>query len=443
MTSVASANHAVPSVQDTETKTQRDARMGWWREARYGLFIHWGLYAVPAGTWKGKWIGGAGEWIMNRGRIPVADYSTLPAQFDPTGFDADAWVSLAKQAGMKYIVITAKHHDGFAMFKSQVTPFNIVDATPFKRDPLKELAAACQKQGMKFGFYYSQDQDWTTPGASAIGGHWDKQAQDGSFADYIHTKSIPQIKELLANYQPAAPSILWFDTPTAMNPQLASEIVAVLNQHPDLIWNNRLGGGYKGDTKTPEQKIPPKGFPGEDWETCMTINDTWGYRTNDKNFKSTETLLHNLIDIASKGGNYLLNVGPDAHGVIPAPEADRLKEIGRWLDVNGESIYGSGPTCFSAEDGANETGPDGKTKFVPKWDWRCTTKPNRIYIHLLKWPGTTFTLPIGHEMITKAYLLSDPQKTALTFTQTSADATITLPAKAPDPIATVLVIQTK
>jgi alpha-L-fucosidase len=304
-------HHPVPSVQDTETPAQKDARMQWWREARFGMFIHWGIYSIPAGTWDGKQIPGGGEWIMNNASIPVADYKALAAQFNPTSFSAHDIVALGKSAGMKYIVITAKHHDGFAMFDSKTNSFNIVAATPFKRDPLRELAEECQKQGMKLGFYYSQDQDWTAPGASAIlkdhhdpvTHHWDK-AQDGDFDTYLHTKSIPQIKELLTNYA-EFPVVVWFDTPTPnMTPERAAEIVALLNQHPNLIWNNRLGGTYKGDTETPEQHIPGQGYPGRDWEACMTMNDTWGYKSWDMNFKSTETLLRNLIDIASKGGNY-------------------------------------------------------------------------------------------------------------------------------------------
>ncbi len=436
--------HPVPAIQDTETKEQRDARMAWWRAARFGMFIHWGLYAVPAGTWQDKQVGGIGEWIMHNGKIPVADYKALAGQFNPTKFDADAWVATAKAAGMKYMVITSKHHDGFAMFKSDANPFNIVDATPFKRDPLKELAAACEKQGIKLGFYYSQAQDWTAPGGAAIGGHWDK-AQDGDMAEYIKTKAVPQIKEILGNYEPF-PAVLWFDTPSNMTPKLAGEIVTVLNQHPNLIWNNRLGGGYKGDTETPEQHIPPQGYPGEDWETCMTINNTWGYKSYDTAFKSTETLLRNLIDIASKGGNYLLNVGPDATGVIPQPEVDRLKEIGKWLDVNGEAIYGTGPTAFGAEDGSfdpTKLDSKGKPVFNAAWNWRCTTKPGKLFIHIFKWPGTSFALANVKDKISGAYFLADSDHKPLTFTQKGTDVTVTLPETAPDPIATVLVLETK
>lgn len=444
-------NHPVPSIQDKETPAQRDARMAWWRDARFGMFIHWGLYSIPAGTWDGKQVPGIGEWIMNRASIPVADYKALASQFNPTGFSAHDIVALAKAAGMKYIVITSKHHDGFAMFDSKVDPFNIVAATPFKRDPLKELAEECRKQGIKLGFYYSQDQDWTYPGGSAYpsgdrhtpNNHWDK-AQDGSFDDYLHKKSIPQIKELLNNYKDY-PVVVWFDTPTKnMTPERAAEIVTLLNQHPNLIWNNRLGGTYKGDTETPEQYIPAQGFPGRDWESCMTINDTWGYKSFDTNFKSTETLLRNLIDIASKGGNYLLNIGPDSHGIVPQPEVERLQQVGQWMKVNGEAIYGTSPTIFDTPTGtfsATEKGHDGKPKFTPTWNWRSTTKGNKVYVEIFDWTGT-FHVDKMPRKVTGAYLLADSSHKPLKFTQNGTALDVQLPAKALDPIATVLVLNT-
>jgi alpha-L-fucosidase len=443
-------HHPVPSIQDTETPAQKDARMQWWREARFGMFIHWGLYSIPAGTWDGKRIPGIGEWIMNSASIPVADYKALASQFNPTSFSAHDIVALAKSAGMKYIVITAKHHDGFAMFDSKTNSFNIVAATPFKRDPLRELAEECQKQGMKLGFYYSQDQDWTAPGGSAImrdhhdpvTHHWDK-AQDGDFDTYLHTKSIPQIKELLTNYA-EFPVVVWFDTPTPnMTPERSAEIVALLNEHPNLIWNNRLGGTYKGDTETPEQFIPPQGYPGRDWEACMTMNDTWGYKSYDTNFKSTETLLRNLIDIASKGGNYLLNIGPDSKGVVPAPEVERLHQMGQWLSVNGAAIYDTKATLFGAEAGSfspTEKDKKGNPKFIPSWNWRSTTTPDKIYVELFTWPNGSFHLNKVPRKVTGAYLLADPSHTPLKMTQTGDSLEVQLPAKALDPIATVLVL---
>jgi len=448
-----SSVHPVPAIQDTETPAQRDARMAWWREARFGMFIHWGLYSIPAGTWNGKPVPSIGEWIMNTGSIPVADYKALASQFNPVDFNAHTIVSLAKSAGMKYIIITAKHHDGFAMFDSKADPFNIVDATPFHRDPIRELAEECRRQGLKLGFYYSQDQDWTAPGGAALktgnhdrpNHHWDP-AQDGDFATYLHTKAIPQIKELLSNYGDF-PVVIWFDTPTDdMTPALAGEIVAVLNQHPNLIWNNRLGGGYQGDTETPEQFIPPQGYPGRDWEACMTMNDTWGYKSDDNNFKSSETLLKNLIDIASKGGNYLLNIGPDSKGDVPPPEVERLQAVGKWLAVNGDAIYGTKATLFGPEAGAyspTEKDARGKPKFIPSWKWRSTTGAHDIYIEFFEWPGETFHLDSVPRKVTGAYLLADPARKPLKITRTGAALDVKLPAKALDPVATVLVLKTK
>ncbi|MBS1821504.1 MAG: alpha-L-fucosidase [Acidobacteria bacterium] len=448
-----SPNHPVPAIQDTETPAQRDARMAWWRDARFGMFIHWGLYSIPAGEWNGKRTDHIGEWIMNDLSIPVADYKAFAKQFNPTGFSAHDIVALAKAAGMKYIVITSKHHDGFAMFGSKVDPFNIVDATPFHRDPLKELAEECRKQGIKLGFYYSQSQDWTAPGGGAAyrnlpghdkqTGHWDK-AQDGSFDDYLHKKSIPQIKELLENYK-EFPVVVWFDTPgKAMTPERAAEVVKLLNKYPNLIWNNRLGGGYKGDTETPEQYIPPQGYPGRDWESCMTINDTWGFKSFDTNFKSEETLLRNLIDIASKGGNYLLNIGPDSHGIVPAPEVERLRAMGKWLDVNGEAIYGTSATIFDTPTGTfstTEKGRNGQPRFIPTWNWRSTTKANKVYVEIFDWKGS-FHVDKMPRKVTGAYLLADKAHKPLKFTQNGDSLDVQLPAKALDPIATVLVLNT-
>ena len=340
-----------------ETKIQRDNRMAWWRDAKFGMFIHWGIYSVPAGNYDGKPVPGIGEWIMNKAKIPVATYAEYATQFDPVQFNADRWVLAAQNAGMKYIVITAKHHDGFAMFHTQASPFNIYDATPFHRDPLKELAIACRKHGVRLGFYYSQCQDWHQPGGEIIGGSWD-QAQLGNFDDYLNKIAIPEVHELLSNYGKI--SVLWWDTPTAaMTYDRAAKLSALLVLQPGIISNNRLGGGFPGDTETPEQGIPAHGVPGHDWESCMTMNDTWGFKTDDQNWKSTETILHNLVDIASKGGNYLLNVGPNSEGLMPAPSLERLAAVGDWMKVNGESIYGTRGTPFGMEFGKTVTGKDG------------------------------------------------------------------------------------
>jgi alpha-L-fucosidase len=425
-----------------ETKEQRDARMAWWREAKFGMFIHWGVYSVPAGYYNGKPVAGIGEWIMNRGKIPMAEYQAFAKDFDPVKFNADDWVKVAKDAGMKYIVITSKHHDGFAMFPSKASKWNIMDATPFGRDPLKELAAACRKQGIKLGFYYSQAQDWNNGGA-AIGGKWDP-AQQHDMDDYIDKIAVPQVREILSNYGDDVPAVLWWDTPIEMTQERAQKLYNVVEQlKPNIIMNNRLGGGFKGDTETPEQHIPAQGYPGEDWETCMTMNGTWGFKKDDNNWKSTETLIRNLCDIASKGGNYLLNVGPTSEGLFPQASIDRLEQVGKWMKVNGDAIYGTGPTPFGAEAGtysATKVDKKGQPVFNPAWEWRATTKPGMVYIHIFQWPADgKFVVPMTNPA-KAAYMLADPG-TKLDTAASPAGLTVTLPAKAPDAIASVLAIE--
>ena len=407
-----------------ETAEQRDARMQWWREARFGLFIHWGVYAVPAGTYRGKRIGGIGEWIMNRAKIPVAEYKQYARDFNPVKYDPDAWVRLAKEAGMKYIVITSKHHDGFALFDSKVTDWDVVDATPYGKDLLEPLAEACRRHDVKLGFYYSQAQDWCHPGGSAAGGHWDP-AQDGDMDEYIREIAVPQVREILTNYGRLA--ILWWDTPVGMNKERAEMLLPLVDLQPGIITNNRLGGGYGGDLTTPEQHIPATGMPGRDWETCMTMNGTWGYKSYDDNWKSTETLIRNLVDIASKGGNYLLNVGPTAEGEIPQPSVERLQQIGDWMKVNGESVYATTANPFQ------------------KLEWgRCTKKLHTggatLYLHVFDWPTDGRLLVPGlRNEVRSAWLLATDK--TLRTTETADGIAVDVPAEPLDPIDTVVVLE--
>ncbi len=401
-----------------ETPAQRDARMQWWREARFGMFIHWGVYAVPAGIYHGERVGGIGEWIMFNAKIPVAEYRQFAAQFNPVKYNPDEWVRLAKDAGMKYIVITSKHHDGFALFDSKASDWNVVKATPYGKDLLKPLAEACERHGLRLGFYYSQAQDWNNPGGGVCGQHWDP-AQDGDMGQYIRNVAVPQVKEILSGYPL---SILWWDTPCGMTKEYADQLIPLLKLRPGIIHNNRLGI-YPGDTDTPEQEIPATGLKGRDWETCMTMNDTWGYKSYDHNWKPTQTLVRNLIDIASKGGNYLLNVGPTSEGLIPEPSVERLKEVGQWMKVNGEAIYATTASPFK------------------KLPWgRATQKPGKLFLHVFDWPSDgKLTVPISGAVV-RAYLLADPAKD-LAVSGSGEGKVISLPPTSPSPYAGVVVLE--
>ncbi len=409
-----------------ETPAQRDVRMKWWREARFGMFIHWGLYAQAAGSWNGQRVDThpLGEWIQFAAKIPAAEYAKLAEKFNPVKFDAEAIVKMAKNAGMKYIVITSKHHEGFAMYPSKASPFNIHDATPFQRDPLKELAAACKKHGLRLGFYYSQAFDWHEP--NGVGNTWDFGPDEQKNIDlYLKTKCVPQVKEILSNYGKI--SILWFDVPVQMTKERAELFLPLLKLQPGIIINNRLGGGIQGDSETPEQFVPATGFKNRDWETCMTINDTWGYKSYDQNWKSSEMLVRNLIDIASKGGNFLLNIGPDSLGQVPEDITDRLQQVGEWMKVNSKAIYGTSPSPF---------------KSLP-WG-RCTIKKAKsnttLYLHVYDWPVDGKLLVPGlKNRVLGASLLHGGMKLATASSESGV--VVSLPAKPTDPYSSTVVLR--
>ena len=424
----------VPAAPAQETTAERDARMAWFRDAKFGMFVHWGVYSVPAGEYQGKKK--YGEWFLEETHMPVSQYEKFRDQFNPVKFDAKAWVQLAKDAGMKYLVVTSKHHDGFAMFDTKLTDWSIM-STPWKHDPIKDLSEECRKAGIKFCVYHSI-MDWHHPDY-AKRREWNDVAKGKPDMDRYVDFLKGQIKELVDNYHPA---ILWFDgewEDVWTQPRGKDLYAYCRSLEPEVIVNNRVGknrqgmGGMSkgadivGDYGTPEQEIPAGGIPGVDWESCMTMNDHWGYNKHDQHWKSAKTMLRMLIDIASKGGNYLLNVGPTSEGLIPEPSVERLQAIGRWMKVNGESIHGASACPFAK---------------APAWG-RITKKPGKLYLHVFDWPADGKLVVAGLKDPPKAaYLLADPDRSALKTASTDAGVEVQLPAKATDPIATVIVLET-
>jgi alpha-L-fucosidase len=426
-----------------ETPAEFDARMAWFREAKFGMFIHWGLYSVAAGEWNGKPMRGIGEWIQSNARITVEDYAPLQQRFKPVKFDAKRWVEIAKDAGMKYIVITSKHHDGFCLWDSALTDWDIGGSPFAPRDPLKELADACAEAGIRLGFYHSI-MDWRHPDYLPRR-EWDTRPTDNAdYARYVsHMKG--QLAELTSGaYGDVA--ILWFDgewegTWTHEKGKALYDHVRGLD--PDIIVNNRVDtgrsgmegitreGDYRGDYGTPEQQIPATGLgDGVDWETCMTMNNTWGYKKNDDNWKSEADLVRKLVDIASKGGNFLLNVGPTGEGEIPGTSVERLEAVGAWMKVNGRAIHGTQANPFPEP---------------PSWG-RITRAKNedgsdRLYLHVFDWP-TDGTLELTG-------LLSEPRAVQILGQRTrnlwpasleGATLVLSLPKEPVDAVCTVIAV---
>jgi len=420
-----------------ETAEDKDQRMEWWREARFGMFIHWGLYAVPAGEWNGET--NHAEWIRTTAQIPLETYDGFVDEFNPVKFDAKSWVKMAKDAGMKYIVITSKHHDGFCLFDSEYTEFDIM-STPFKKDIMDALADACREEDMKICWYHSI-MDWHHPDyLPRRGWEKDRPVEGADFENYIKYMKN-QLEELIENYGDIG--VLWFDgewEETWSNEYGSDLYNYVRNLQPNILINNRVDvgrsgmagltkpGNFVGDFGTPEQEIPATGIRGMDWETCMTMNDHWGYNKADTNWKSTKELIRDLVDIVSKGGNFLLNVGPTAEGLFPRESITRLEEIGTWMQVNNEAIYATKASPFK----------------ILLWG-RCTQKEfdigTRLYLHVFEWPEDgILKVPGIYNSPQNSFILADPTKEKLNVERWEEALHISLPENPTDEINTIVVL---
>jgi len=405
----------------------QNERMRWWREARFGLFIHWGVYSVLGGQWQGrdygKEMGGASaEWIMLRAPVPTDEYTKLAKRFNPVKFNAQAWVGLAKKAGMKYLVITAKHHDGFCLFDTACTNYDIMDAGPFKRDVIGELSRECKRQGIRFGVYYSQRQDWY---------HRGRDSNKKPTAEYV-AMAKGQVRELLTNYGDIG--VVWFDTGGSDLELNNSYGQLVRTLQPRTIICSRLysrrakraNRKYADFDSLPDRTVTTRRIQ-TDAETCMTMRHNWGYDRDDDNWKSKKDLIERLALSACRGANFLLNVGPRPDGTLCPEEIERLEAISKWMKINGESIHGTtaSPLDFDFEWGA------------------ITHRPGKLYLHVMKWNSNRIALHGLASKPTRAYLLADPQRNALTVTQETNKhtTTITTAGKAPDEYDSVIVLE--
>jgi alpha-L-fucosidase len=435
--------------QKPNSNPDYNEKMSWWRDAKFGMFIHWGPYSLYGGVYNGfRQQRGGAEWIMNRCKIPVREYKAKAHTFNPVKWDAEALVKLAKETGMKYMIFTTKHHDGFAMFQSNASHFNMVDYTMFKRDVIDEFVKACRKYNMKFGFYYSQSQDWCNSGGATARklmregwpnpdsteidaytlvnkGAWDCLQISTTFEEYVQEVSLPQVKELLYRYPDV--SVIFWDTPMSISDELASEFQKEIQSHPNIITNDRLKRpNFPGDYKTPEGFIPkPEDVIGVDWETCMNIGSSWGYKSWEDNWKSSEELIKNLTSIAARGGNYLLNIGPTPLGEVPVEAVSRLKEMGKWMSEYGEAIYGS-----------------QRSFIYPEWG-ECTRKDTNnntiLYLCVFDWPTDGKLVFDANLKVKRASLLNNDAN--LKVNKINKQIVIKVPLQVPNEYVSVIKLE--
>jgi alpha-L-fucosidase len=392
------------------------------RDGNYAMFIHWGLYSNLANEYKGKTYYGIGEWIMSPrlANIPVDEYKELAKEFNPVKFDADRIVKLAKNAGMKYIIITSKHHDGFAMYDSDVSDFNIVDATPFNRDPMKELAKACKKEGIGFGFYYSHNMDWTAPGGKR-GPETNAQGEAVSFDDYFYNKCLPQVNEITTRYGDMV--LIWFDTPGGMPKEYVEELMKLVHENQsEAFVSGRIGHGL-GDYQTlGDMEVPDENVEGL-WEAVDVTNDSWGYAWYDQNWKSPEDILKRLISTVARGGTYMLNVGPKGDGSIPDYAAKSLEASGKWITKYPRVIYGADPSPW---------------KHALPWG-DITRQGDTLLLAVYNWPSSGLLfLPGLKNRILSAKLLTGFDNKAISYHRDENAVVLDLPLSEPEHFISVI-----
>ena len=400
----------------------------WFQKAGFGMIVHWGLYSIPAGVWDGKRCPHTAEWLMKNLTVPLKDYRELAKRFDPKSFDADQYVRLAKKWGMKYVVVTAKHHDGFALYDTKYSDYSVM-TTPYGKDVIRQFADACEREGLIFCVYYSQMQDWEHPHGN--GNTWDFDPKDQNFEIYYRQKVIPQVRELLTNYGKIG--LVWFDTPYDMPIELCRELAEVVRElQPDCLINGRIGyhlGDYK---QMADNSIPQRVYPNA-WEVPMTLNLTWGYSSFDDQWIKPEKVISNLVTVRGKGGNLLLNIGPDADGRIPEESIAIMDRVGEWIEKNGESVYGTSPM------------PD--FPYVTKWGHLSyNAEQKRMYMHVQEYPTLTPRVSLLglKTRVKRCTLLATGEE--LSFTQTYEQArdeerfAVWIPVQCPDAIDTVIAV---